>query len=95
MRRRHGQGEWFGDVRSRAAVGSRPTQPGAGLPPVQADQSSFERETMLPIMGLSGLSEARGAMVAGVGDATTGSEVGVGDAISESREELGKVLKVM
>ena len=44
----------------------------------------LERETMLPIVGLAGLSEARGAIVVGVGDATTGSEVGVGDAISES-----------
>ena len=72
---------------SSAALGSRPTQPGAGLPPVQADQSSLERETMLPIMGLSGLSEATiGSETGGVGDAVTGSEVGVGDAISESME---------
>ncbi len=28
------------DVMSLAALGSRPTQPGAGLPPVQAGQSS-------------------------------------------------------
>ena len=48
---------------------------------------------MLPIMGLSGLSEARGAMVAGVGDATTGSEVGVGDAISESMGRTWKGLE--
>ncbi len=81
-------------MRSLAALGSRPTQPGAGLPPVQADQSSLERVTMLPIMGLSGLLEATGSGTVGVGDAVTGSEVGVGDAILESmEEELGKVLK--
>ena len=83
-------------MRSRAALGSSPTQPGAGLPPVQADQSSLERDTISPIMGFSGLSEARGTGTVGVGDAATGSEVGVGDVISERmerKEELGKVLK--
>ena len=39
---------------------------------------------MLPMMGLSGLSEATiGSETGGVGDAVMGSEVGVGDAISE------------
>jgi hypothetical protein len=36
---------------SLAALGS-PTQPFAGLPPVQTNPSSIERETMLPMMGL-------------------------------------------
>ena len=72
---------------SSAALGSRPTQPGAGLPPVQVDQSSLERGTMLPIMGLPGLLEAAiGSETGGVGDAATRSEIGVGDAISESME---------
>ena len=73
---------------SSAALGSRPTQPGAGSPPVQADQSSPERGTMLPIMGLSGLLEAAiGSETGGVGDAATGSRVGVGDAVSERMGE--------
>ena len=81
-------------MRSSAALGSRPNQPEACLPPVQTDQSSLERETTLPIICLSGLVEAIGSGTVGVGDAVTGSEVGVGDAISESmEEELGKVLK--
>ncbi len=83
-------------MRSRAELGSSPTQPRAGLPPVQADQSSLERDIILPIMGFSGLSEARRTGTVGVGDAATGSEVGVGDVISERmerKEELGKVLK--
>jgi hypothetical protein len=80
---------------SSAAIGSRPTQPGADLPPVQADQSSLERDTMLPMMGLLDLLEATiGSETGGVGDAVTGSEVGVGDAISERmEEELGKIFK--
>ena len=73
---------------SSAALGLRPTQPGAGLPPVHADQSSLERDTMLPIMGLSGLLEATiGSETGGVGDAATGSEEGVEDAISERMKE--------
>ncbi len=74
-------------MRSSAALGSRPTQPGAGLPPVQVDQSSLESETMLPMMGLSGLLEATGSGIGGVGDVVMGSEVGVGDAILEMMEE--------
>ncbi|KAI2509956.1 hypothetical protein MHU86_4521 [Fragilaria crotonensis] len=88
--------ELIGDVMSSAALGSRPTQPGAGLPPVQADQSSLERETMLPIMGLSGLSEATiGSETGGVGDAVTGRKLESETPSGEIRRnsELGKVLE--
>jgi hypothetical protein len=69
-------------VMSLAALGSRPTQPGAGLPPVQADQLSLERD--IAHDGLFGLLEATiGSETGGVGGAMTGSEIGVGDAIPE------------
>ena len=85
----------MGDVRSSGALGSRPTQPGAGLPPVQADQSSLERETTFPMIGLSSLVEATGSGgTVGAGGAVTGSVTGVGDAISERMEERAwKVLE--
>jgi hypothetical protein len=54
------------------------------LPPVQADQLSLERDTMLPMMDILGLLRATiGSETGDVGDAVTGSDVGVGDAISE------------
>lgn len=69
---------------SLVALGLRPTQPRAGLPPVQADQSSLERNTMLPMMGLLGLLEGWRQVI---GDAVMGSEVGVEDTTSESMEQ--------